>query len=306
MRNNYLFLVSYGFLLSFAHDAQAQTNFRPGYVLPLAGDTLHGEVDSREGRLNAQRARFRTSAEAPVTTYSPAELKGYGLTAENRHYRSLPVAVGGAASKPYFLEILVDGPASLFFMRDSEQREMYYVASAKLPLAPLEHGMQQEVKNGQTYMREQKTYRNMLAAALAGCPVVQGQLPRLPFQENALRKIVSLYNSDCAGYQPLRPQPGATTTHVTWGLMAGAVQHRLSYTGFPYKDGETTHQTHSGLAVGPVFQVSSSRVSQRLSLGWACSTSPKSMRLKATVEIPTVLLGSASATASTSLTCAFP
>ena len=44
----------------------AQANFQPGYVLPLAGDTLRGEVDLQEGRLNAKACRFRPMAAAEV------------------------------------------------------------------------------------------------------------------------------------------------------------------------------------------------------------------------------------------------
>ena len=281
MKNVYRLLTFCGLLsVLFASRAQAQANFRPGYVLPLTGDTLRGEVDSREGRMNALRCRFRPAADGAVTAYLPAELRGYGFTTENKHYRSLPVAVGGAAVQPYFLEVLVDGPASLFFLRDAQQNEVYFVTSPKLPLTVLEHAMVQVVSGSQTYLEQQKLYRNTLSAALTDCPVVQAQLPRLVFQESALRKVVAKYNSECAGYQASRPQPHAATTHVALGLLVGGAQQNLTYSGFPYANEISTRRTHTGVAVGPVLQVSSSRVSQRLSLVVALLYEPEKYELE--------------------------
>ncbi|MCC3152603.1 outer membrane beta-barrel protein [Hymenobacter sp. BT770] len=264
----------------YSPSARAQTNFRPGYVLPLTGDTLRGEVDSREGRANAQRCRFRPTAQAEATTYLPDQLRAYGFTAENRHYRSMTVAIDKAAPQSFFLEVLVDGPASLFFLRDAEQRENYYVVSPNYPLTLLPHGMVQALRDNQPVMQVQTAYRNILSASLAGCQVVQKQLPRLAFQESALIKVVSTYNTECAGYRPSRPQPSGATSHVSIGIMAGGVQHSMTYTGFPFKAGESFERTHTGIAVGPVLQYRTSRLGQRLSIVAAVLYEPEKYEIE--------------------------
>jgi hypothetical protein len=243
--------------------AHAQTNFRPGYVLPLTGDTLRGEVDSREGRTNAQRCRFRATAQAEVTTYQPADLRGYGLPLEQRHYRSLPVTIAPAPVRSYFLEVLVDGPAKLYFLRDAEQHESFYVESPKQPLTLLEHSKTIVQGNGIAKIEEKNLYRNTLAAALAGCVQAQSKLPNLPFQESALRQVVNLYNQ-CVGYAAPQAKFAGVPTHATIGIMAAVSGQRLYFDGFPFASDITSQQT--GFAIGPVLHVSSSRVSQRLSL----------------------------------------
>jgi hypothetical protein len=75
-----LFIV--GSIMVAAVSAQAQANFLPGYVVPLAGDTLRGEVDFRDSRANAQRVRFRANKEATVILYAPIELRAYGIPKE--------------------------------------------------------------------------------------------------------------------------------------------------------------------------------------------------------------------------------
>lgn len=278
VKNIYRFLLLSGFLGLLAPvRAQAQTNFRQGYVLPLAGDTLRGEVDSRDGRTSAQRCRFRTTAQSVVVTYLPAELRGYGLTVDNQHYRALTVA---AAPQPYFLEVLVDGPAALYFLRDAQQREFYYVVSPQLPLAPLEHAFVRMVRDGRTYSEEQAPYRNTLVVALAGCPAAQAQLPRLPFQESALRRVVAAYNH-CQGYQAPRALPAASATHASLGIVAGVVQHNLAYTGFPYDPSFAKAAHHVGYAVGPMAHFYLTRLSQKLSVTVALLYEPEKFVLEA-------------------------
>jgi len=281
MRKNYRFLLLCCLLYSLAvKQLQAQTNFRPGYVLPLAGDTLRGEVDSRDGRTNAQRCRFRAAATAPITTYTPAELRGYGFPTENVHYQAFLVAGASAEPQRYFLELLVGGPAALYFLRDAQQHESYYVASPTFPLALLDHSTVRVVRNGQAYTEEQTPYRNTLATALAGCPAAQSQLPHLLFQESALRKVVALYNA-CQGFRAPASSLPAPASRVAFGILAGAAQHFLSYTGYPY-EGATLVGRHTGLAVGPTLRFSTGRVSQKLSLVVALLYEPEKYELVST------------------------
>ena len=251
----------------------AQTNFRPGYVLPLTGDTLRGEVDASDGRASAERCRFRPSAQADPVPYLPAMLRGYGLPAEGKHYRALAVPTApGAAPQPYFLEVLADGPAALYFLRDAQQHEFYYVASPQLPLARLDHALVRVVRDGRVYAEERNDFRATLAAALAGCPAAQSPLPRLPFQETALRRVVSLYNA-CQG-QTAPPAPAALS-RVAVGLLIGAVQHTLFYSAFPLPYDATVLIRHSGFAVGPELRFTSPRLSSKLSIGLALLYEPE-------------------------------
>ena len=282
MNNFYRLLLLSSLLALFCTGhAQAQANFRPGYVLPLSGDTLRGEVDYREGRLNAQRCQFRANARATVTTYTPAELRGYGLPASGKQYRALSVKpTPTTPAQPYFLEILADGSASLYFLRDAQQHDSYYVASSRLSLTQLEHSTVQVMREGRTYNEEQTPYRNTLVVALASCPQVQVMLPRLPFQESALLKVVNLFNA-CQGSQvaPLS-KVAASESQVVWGVMAGVAQHSMSYTGYPY-DVATIVSRHTGYAVGPTLRVSSSRLSQKLSLVAALLYEPEKYEIVA-------------------------
>ena len=242
------------FLAISIQGVQAQKNFRPGYIVRLAGDTLRGEVDSREGNVSAERCQFRPSAQAASTTYQPADLRGYGLLAEKRHYRSLSTTVAPAAPQLRFLELLVDGPAMLYFLRDAEQREAFYVASPTLPLTRLEHAVVRVVRDGSVYTEEQNSFRNTLATALAGCASAQSLLPRLVFQESALRKAVAAYNT-CQAPNAAKVDFQAPARRAVFGITGGPVLHSLSYSGYPFDENVKLSSNHFGFAIGPVVRL---------------------------------------------------
>ena len=253
MPNHYRHLFATGLLaLLGLGRVQAQTNYRPGYVLPLTGDTLRGEVDLREGRLNAERCQFRANPQAAPVLYLPANLRGYGFSTENQHYRALTATTDKAAARPYFLEILADGPVSLYHLVDEAQREQYYVGLPNQPLALLRHGLVEVMRGNERTMEVETGYRNTLAAVLTNCPAVEQQLPRLSFQESQLIKVVNAYNRECAGYRPAQARH-TSKAHFTVGIMAGVAQHVLEYSDFPYKNGVTARRSQTGMAVGPTL-----------------------------------------------------
>ncbi|RZK27698.1 MAG: PorT family protein [Hymenobacter sp.] len=196
--------------------AHAQADFQPGYIVQSAGDTLRGEVDYRDARLNNNQCRFRARPEAAATIFLPATLRAYGLRDGSKLYRSLtlPISAGKAvpatspAGERYFLEVLADGPASLYSWRDTERADHYYVATDKFPLTELVH--RKVLLEQERILQEQNTYRNTLAQALAGCPVAQAQLPALAFTARALAAAVAAYNACQQPAQVVQAAKGAT------------------------------------------------------------------------------------------------
>lgn len=280
MKNIYRFLTFCCLLsLLFVSRGHAQTNFRPGYVLPLTGDTLRGEVDLRDNRVSAQRCRFRANAEATVTTYTPAELRGYGLKADHKQYRAFSVSSAPTAPQLYFLEILVDGPAALYFLRDAQQNESFYVVSPNTALTQLERTTARVVRNGQIYSEQNNLYRTTLVAALAGCPQAQSQLPNLLFQESSLRKVVAQYNS-CQGYQALSSGlPPVAASRAAFGFMGGVAQQSLTYNGYPYEL-TTAVGRNTGYIIGPFVRFNAGRLSQKVSVVLAILYEPEKFELE--------------------------
>lgn len=190
MRKNYFGLLLLAAIGAGPRAAQAQADFRPGYLVRPAGDTLRGEIDYRDARTSATQCRFRPSPGAPATVFSPTELRAYGLPAERKHYRALTPA---GAPQPAFLEVLVSGAANLYALRDADRADHYYVATETFPLTELVH--RKVMQEQASVMHEQNIYRTTLAQALAGCPVAQTQLPALRYTAAELARAVAAYNN---------------------------------------------------------------------------------------------------------------
>jgi len=216
--------------------ARAQADFRPGYVVRPAGDTVRGEIDYRDARFNATQCRFRAAPGAAIQTFSPGQLPGYGLRNEGKTYRALPLPQPDSAAAPapvYFLEALVSGPGNLYFLRDAARADHLFVVTPSLPLTELLHRKVRVEREGRVFMEEQNIFRTTLVQALAGCLPAQRQLPELAFTERSLRSVVASYNgcqaAPGAAAAPAGASPPQLGIHV--GLLLGGKQTRLSFEG---------------------------------------------------------------------------
>jgi hypothetical protein len=58
--------------------SSAQSNYKPGYIVDLKGDTLKGNIDYREWEKNPKQVSFKSSARA-VTVYTPQNAKAFSV-----------------------------------------------------------------------------------------------------------------------------------------------------------------------------------------------------------------------------------
>lgn len=251
-----------GALLLGAASAQAQTNFRPGYVVTLAGDTLKGEVDSRGAQRNARLSRFRTSKAAPITEYRPQQLRGYGFTGD-RVYQTETVLLSDSLSRnaiyklkidtlqrPSFLEALVLGPASLLFLRDEHNKDHYYLRMAGKPVQELIQNTHEVVENSVTYRGKTHEYRRTLAAATQQCPAIQSAITTVRFGQNGLADLVQRYN-DCVGATSITPAAESRRSHVQLSLVVGAEKNRLTlYDPHPAQEIQATSSVRPTAGLG--------------------------------------------------------
>ena len=136
---------------------RAQADFRPAYIISVAGDTVRGQLDYSGGRRVNYQCRFREAKGVNIITYSPWQLRGYGFP-NDRLYQTLRVAKslapGDFSTQRLFLEVLVRGAVSLYARLDENGDQLYYVRAGvglALPLAnehSLSIGLRAERTNG--------------------------------------------------------------------------------------------------------------------------------------------------------------
>jgi len=194
-----------GALLSLARlQAHAQADFRPGYLVRSAGDTVRGQVNYRDGYRGGAQCLFRAAGEQATTTWLPSQLKGYGLLSGERFTSQLvpmPAAPAGSGSpvpgaeapaRQLFLEVLADGAASLLSWKDENNREHFYVqkAGAAQPTELLQ--VRRQVPDG-SGSREQvlPVYRGVLTEQFADCPAILLSISKTEFKTSAFTTAVN-------------------------------------------------------------------------------------------------------------------
>ncbi|GAA4030508.1 hypothetical protein GCM10022409_13440 [Hymenobacter glaciei] len=188
-------------LLVLPHLLHAQTNWRPGYIITLPGDTLRGTVDYSLSSRSAYECHFKASPSGEAAAYAPAQLRGYGFFYD-RFYQSqrvLKLAIAGdTTTQVAFAEVLVQGAASLYRFAAGNTSEQYYVHRSAGPLQQLVQTSERVVENGRVFHREKALYRATFAEVFQGCPAVQFEVIKAPFNRNSMVQLVRHYN-DCVG-----------------------------------------------------------------------------------------------------------
>jgi hypothetical protein len=78
-------------LLFFSTLASAQTNFQPGYVINLSGDTTRGAIDYREWSNNPETFKFKSKA-GQITNYRTENTTAFGID-KQEHYQRFTVVL---------------------------------------------------------------------------------------------------------------------------------------------------------------------------------------------------------------------
>ena len=222
--------------------AHARADYHPGYVITLAGDTLHGRVNYQTGPQTTFKCRFRPAGGAAIT-YEPAQLRGYGIPELAIRYavRAVPTrvvlnAIEGSAHtepRPVFLEVLVAGPATLYYRADGTEKAHYYIETESAGIRPLVREVETiTTANGQHYARERPTYRGELATAFRPCPEVQRTVATVELKTSSLGEAVRRYNECIAGPAPVvLPSSQAVPRVINVEVMAGAQVGTIRFEG---------------------------------------------------------------------------
>lgn len=122
--------------------AFSQENFVQGYIVRTNGDTIRGEVDYRNWRINPGKVQFKKSGQAAAGTYTAKEIKSfyaagdfyYGAVVEAEKSPRTTMNLDGnpefiIAMDTTFLHALITGEKSLFHYIDADDRENFYIGN---------------------------------------------------------------------------------------------------------------------------------------------------------------------------------
>ncbi len=180
-------------LIAFTGILKAQTDFRPGYILSIAGDTIYGEIDYRGDILMSSVCKFKNS-DNTIVEYSPNDIMAYRFI-DSKYYVSKEVD-----SNMVFLEYLIKGKISIYYLRDLDG-EQYYLDKEKVALTeiPYEEGI--KYKDDEQYFYSSTKHFGVLKYYMQDAPDMQKRIKRIrtPQNHNLIQLAEDYHNAVCDG-----------------------------------------------------------------------------------------------------------
>jgi hypothetical protein len=198
----FLIMVIYGY---------SQQNYLPGTIVRLKGDTLHGFINYQNSEKNPLNIYFKADLNHEPDIFSPQEVQSFRVADEmyisatvsfnEGFYRTQelgnsPEVLLGTVT--VFLQALVRGNRSLYYLKDNEGREQFYVELDSRYELLIYHKYLKNLSNsgdiaGANSIVEDKRYIGQLSYYLSDCPDIQSGLRNLKFSKQSMVKLFRQY-----------------------------------------------------------------------------------------------------------------
>ncbi|MDR0940335.1 MAG: hypothetical protein LBN29_13510 [Mediterranea sp.] len=244
-------------MLCLGMNLSAQLNYRPGYIITLARDTVYGEIDLRTNRMNAEHCTFRASGSEEAISYAPFEIEGYRFTKEGKYYVSRYIEMKRGQRQPVFLEYLVQGIKSLYYYEETGYTDIYFIdkdgALVKVDAPRLDSDMLVALNGRDRYIP-------ILRYVFDDYPALDTQIDKTKFDRKSLIELTKSYHyavcttgEECVEFETEEKAP----PRMRWTLAPYAGVTRYSYAGLMRSD--------ALLLVGVTFTIANPRWSDSFS-----------------------------------------
>jgi hypothetical protein len=178
----------------------------------MKGDTIHGYIDYRQWDVNPFEINFRTDSLAEQVKYTPLEIKAFVVSED--HYWG---GIFEIDKSPYvtqeltteneaipdtdtvFLTILVDGNLSLYYLKDSDVKEHFFIRKNDGEFTELIYRRYLVLNadpgnKDKTSIVENNLYKGMLIYFTTEFPGLVDRINSARYNSSDLTKIVDDYN----------------------------------------------------------------------------------------------------------------
>ncbi|WP_210464637.1 outer membrane beta-barrel protein [Rufibacter roseolus] len=115
-------LLTFLFLFS---EIKAQTDFRPGYIITLQGDTVKGFLNYRSDIANAKNCVFKKEQDQDKIVYTPDQLRAYRFQ-DGKNYLS-SIQFNYRLEEDVFIESVSQGLISVFYYKE-DVKDHFFVS----------------------------------------------------------------------------------------------------------------------------------------------------------------------------------
>lgn len=241
-------------------------NYRPGYIVQAAGDTIQGLIRYREGDRNYKSCLFKTNEDSEAREYTPDNSLAFKID-NDALFESKKIVDKKGNATTAFLEVLVHGNLNLY-----EYKELLFLEkeNSGLKLLSLETDA---AKTGgavgeRATVTTATTHLILLNSLTFDCPVPENKMARLLKRLNIpdVIEVVEAYNNcrnpgNSIAYKADKPW---MTTEM--GILLGGHSTALNFKAGPYSIKDAEFPAANNFIIGGYFNIASPRRSERISL----------------------------------------
>lgn len=208
-------LIFFGLLIA-TKVINAQTDFRPGYIINISGDTLYGKIDYRGDLLMSYICRFK-NIDNTIIEYSPNDIIAYRFV-DSKYFVSREIK-----NKNIFFEYLIKGKVNIYYFRD-DKGDHYYIDKEGMKLTEIPYKEEKIYINRRPIYYESKKHIGLLRYYMQDTPEFQSRIDSLkkPDHQNLIKLAEDYHNALCEGEKCIIYEKGYSSTNVTfepfWGL----------------------------------------------------------------------------------------
>lgn len=204
-------------LLLLAGLLNAQTDFRPGYIISNTGDTLYGDVDYRGDLFMSIVCKFK-DAENTINEYSPYDIKAYRFD-DSKYYVSREIG-----KKKFFLEYLIKGKINVYYMRD-ENGDHYYLDKEDVQLTEIPYEKGIKYVDGKQVSYESNRHIGLLSYYMQDATDFQSRIQSIgkPEHRSLIKLAEDYHNNVCDDEQCIIYEKQQPLLKVNLEVVAGVV-----------------------------------------------------------------------------------
>ncbi len=237
----------------------SQTDYRKGYVITNAGDTLLGLVDYREKAKAYKSCDFKVSKAQNTITYQPGSIIGYGFE-NDKFFQSREISIKNQLSQVVFLEVIVKGHMSLFKFKDS-----YFIEKDNDGLQQLVNETKEVLVDGKRMSKYTNQHIGTISKLVFDCHEIRTNVQKIRLNQKALTNLVEDYNR-CKGRPSLNFTAKKKWTKTNIEVSGGLNVSKLNFKANPaYEHLAGNFEVSKSPVIGVSLDISSPRLSERIS-----------------------------------------
>jgi len=237
----------------------SQTDYRKGYVITNARDTLVGLVDFREGAKAYKYCDYKSSKTQNAVSYEPTDIIGYGFE-NDKIFQSKEITIKDQSPKVVFLEVIVRGLVSLYKFENT-----FFIEKNNTGLQQLPIEIKEILVAGKRVRTNTNKHVRTLNMLLFDCAELREKVQKAKLNENALSNLIEDYNR-CKGELSITFKAKKPWTKAILGVTGGVNVSRLNFDAFPgYEHLAGVFEISKSPIIGISFDFLSPRLSERIS-----------------------------------------